>query len=828
MAKRRKSPADQGSLSLFTSHYEEDFLFRTLGDLIRKADVALGELVANAWDAGAERVAVVIPERSGEPLSVEDDGCGLTVEQFDQRWMTLSYNRQKHQGADAEFPPGRTGRRRAYGRNGQGRHGLFCFANTYTAETLRAGALHIFEVRVSSGAEPFASRMTSKAAKDGHGMRLSVIVERNRPDPDRIREVLASRFLHDPKFAVTVNGKSLPFTELPGFGGKRDLTVVDPVSKREVHLELSTVESEVGRTKHQSGVAFWVGNRLVGEPGWNVLGTPVLDGRTRPGRRLTFVVQTEDLHDEVLPDWTDFKKTDLMKGVGETVIEAVRETLRTHYAERVQETTREVMLVHGASLEVLQPGERLEVKEAVEAMAHSNPLVAEDVLSAAVEGIIEAKRKASVQALVRRLELLLRDDIEGIHRLLDEWSVRDALTVLDEIGRRIKVVEALEKLMGEQDVDELRVLHPLLTQARWLFGAEYDSPLYASNVGLRNAMKKVFGVDASAADFHNPRKRPDLLVLPNATLSAVATEDFEPGASVTSMRRVLLVELKRGGYTVGRKEMSQAEGYIEDLLNSGHVTGSPFIHAFVVGYNKDSLTTDVRTVGKNPEKGVVEAATFAQLVQTANMRLFKLREHVQERYPESGNDLVERIEGDAKTAEQLGLPLRVQSQDSNSGKVDSRVLPSVPKSDEYQSAVPVYDLAVAAGKFSDSQSPEPIGWMRLKPSRPLQRLMFVARVVGRSMEDGIPNGSWALFRQFPDPPSPTGIDGKRIVVQLRETDPDTGGKYTLKRWHVARYGDDGGIETVELRPDNPDFKSIMLSAKDGEIQPIAEFLEIVS
>ncbi|MGH7270037.1 MAG: hypothetical protein ACREJ3_06360, partial [Polyangiaceae bacterium] len=75
---------------------------------------------------------------------------------------------------------------------------------------------------------------------------------------------------------------------------------------------------------------------------------------------------------------------------------------------------------------------------------------------------------------------------------------------------------------------------------------------------------------------------------------------------------------------------------------------------------------------------------------------------------------------------------------------------------------------------------------------------------------------------------PTAIDGRRVIVQLREDDPDTGGQYTLKRWRVTKYTDDGGIASVELRPDNPDFKTIKLSAKDGEIRPVAEFLEIVT
>jgi hypothetical protein len=84
--------------------------------------------------------------------------------------------------------------------------------------------------------------------------------------------------------------------------------------------------------------------------------------------------------------------------------------------------------------------------------------------------------------------------------------------------------------------------------------------------------------------------------------------------------------------------------------------------------------------------------------------------------------------------------------------------------------------------------------------------MFVAKVAGRSMETAIPDGCWALFRLFPGgaAPAPTAPDGKRVVVQLRaDTDPEHGGSYTLKRWHVASVGKDGGAKEIELRSDTP-------------------------
>ena len=113
---------------LQTSLFEEDYLLRELGQVAHVPQVALTELVANAWDAGASSVKVILPSEIGGTLTVEDNGHGMTPDQFKRRWMTLGYDRLKHQGANVEFPKGKSARpRKAYGRNGVGRHGMLCF-----------------------------------------------------------------------------------------------------------------------------------------------------------------------------------------------------------------------------------------------------------------------------------------------------------------------------------------------------------------------------------------------------------------------------------------------------------------------------------------------------------------------------------------------------------------------------------------------------------------------------------------------------------------------------------------------------------------------------
>ena len=58
--------------------------------------------------------------------------------------------------------------------------------------------------------------------------------------------------------------------------------------------------------------------------------------------------------------------------------------------------------------------------------------------------------------------------MDTLNEILDEWSVSDIRVVLDEIDQRLKVINAIEQLCSDPSTDELHILHPLVSQAKWL------------------------------------------------------------------------------------------------------------------------------------------------------------------------------------------------------------------------------------------------------------------------------------------------------------------------------------------------------------------------
>ena len=640
----KKENPDQYSL------FEDGYLIRELPKGITgKPDVALTELVANAWDAGASRVDIIIPDEINGNLIIEDDGAGMSYEEFHSRWMKLCYNRLKHQGKHVVFPPKRSGLHRvAYGRNGIGRHGLLCFNDYYEIETGVDDERWKYRIVTDHPELPFSICTKELLESNKQGTRLQVRVNRHLPQAGSIKEIIAARFLHDPQFSVYVNGDVINLENHSGFLDQKKLT-----TKQNTALKILFFDAtKAARHTRQQGVAFWVSGRLVGEPSWVLGNSSPIDGRSHFAKRYTFIVKCDDLGTggHIKEDWTGFNDSEILDAVYETVSAYVGDKFRELSVQQVKQTSSKILRSKRSDIEQLRPSGRMEVKEFIDNITEKDPAIKEEALSIAVDAVIEIEKKRDGGELLKKLSHLSEEDIEGLNRVLDEWTVKDVTIVLDEIDTRLKVIEAIKKLSEDPDVDELHTLHPLITHARWVFGAEFDTSEYASNISLKNATAKVFGVNPTGEEFINPRKRPDLVCLKDSTYSVTGLEESNSDG-MFEFRKILLIELKRGGFEIGRDEMNQASGYVEDFLGSGYLDGNFEVNAFVVGSKINSKTQRDRTVGTH---GKINAITFGQIVRTAEQRLFRLRCVLGDRYdPVSGMDIFNDLKD--KDQQELGL-----------------------------------------------------------------------------------------------------------------------------------------------------------------------------
>ncbi len=138
----------------------------------------------------------------------------------------------------------------------------------------------------------------------------------------------------------------------------------------------------------------------------------------------------------------------------------------------------------------------------------------------------------------------------------------------------------------------------------------------------------------------------------------------------------------------------------------------------------------------------------------------------------------------------------------------------------YVNAVPLVDLKIAAGGFSDEQHllEEGTLWVQLPDEFRMARGIFVAQVVGESMNRRIPNGAWCVFRA-----NPVGTrNGKVVVVEHRDiSDPDTGSRLTIKVYESEKVQSDEGAwrhQRIILKPDSTDprYQSIILRPDQAE------------
>lgn len=631
---------DISQLSILPT-FGESFLNHHAGKIITDPHHAIVELVANCWDAGANKVKISWPTGEDRLVMIEDNGVGMTYDEFVQRWKELSYNRLQYQGSKVEFPKGsKKTTRTAFGRNGIGRHAMFCFANKYYVETQKDGKLHKFRVERSQGSTPFIINLEEERKVKGNGTRIYTKAEQNISDMNcsQLADLIGSRFVADPGFGIYVNGDPVTLEDLQHLCDVYSLNIGDLGT-----VEIRRFDSEkTGRTSKQSGLAWWVNHRLVGESTWEGDDGPLLDARMNIGKRITYVIEADYLVNFVKPDWSGFSAGPEINITRRKITEFVKGNLQDFLGDIRKARKRAVLSKNQDAIKRLPLISRENIAEFAEEVQENCPTLNQRDLNNTVKTLINLEESRSGYGLLEKLSKLNSNDLDNLDLILEEWTVADAKKVLDELRYRIDLISQLEKLVDAPTADELHDLQPLFERGLWIFGPEFESISFTSNQSLATVVKKLF----KGGVVDSPRKRPDFVILPDSSIGIYSCDAFDENHEVSGTATVIIVELKKGGFTISYNEKDQAMKYAREIRGSGKVNKFTKITCYVLGASVETSAGDPATEGSI----TVSPRAYNTVLKQAHSRTFNLLKKIEalNKFEQCDKDLEEIMREDSQ------------------------------------------------------------------------------------------------------------------------------------------------------------------------------------
>ena len=606
--------------------YDERFWEQYLGPrLVSDPVIAIVELVANTWDAGARKVEISWPVNQGDTLRIADDGEGMTETEFLHRWRSMSYDRLKNQGNTVSVDLGDAVRtRRVFGRNGIGRFAAFCFGKEYFVTTAKAGIQNRFQIQKGHTKPIEVQKIeTTEVTHSGTIVEVLDIIGINLP-PETIRTELGRRFLTDPAFQVWVNSVPIAFADIEN-KGLEIMSVNVPSLQTAVRVKIIDAQ-RTDPTGRQHGVAWHVLGRLVGECGWkDPEQKSLIDGRRVEAKRFTFIIEADLLQEAgaVKPDWSAFdEENETFLAVNAAVQSAITKRLLDVTREKRQETTASVRRSLNQQMTQMTPLRRERVKDFVEKVAEECPSLTENELKS-VAGVLANMEVANSQyGLLHKLHDLSPDQIDDLHQILEDWTVGMAKIVLDEIQSRMKLIEELRLKTADNSTLEVQELQPLFRQGLWIFGPEFETIHFTSNQGMTTVVQELFGASGEKGSL----KRPDFAILPDGSVGLYSYPDFDDEGAEIGVAKLVILELKAPDVPITDKEKQQCWGYVRELHQKGMLGLRTKVQGFVLGRRIEPIDRSETTHLDGRVK--ILPMDFSTVLQRADSRLLKLREKI--------------------------------------------------------------------------------------------------------------------------------------------------------------------------------------------------------
>ncbi|WP_182084416.1 ATP-binding protein [Aureimonas sp. ME7] len=517
-------------------------LARLLGEGYRSSELALRELVDNAWDADAPNVWVTLPEPlSGDPVIVRDDGVGMTAAALRNEYLKIAGDRRVRAGT---LTPRR--KRKVKGRKGIGKFAGLLLAREMRIDTVADGVRSsvVIDKRILLETERDLETVdlpleetSAEPGEIGTTVTLSSLEPRfNFPVADKLREILVREYARQEDFSVTVNGKVLTTEDIPGTSSR---TMGELPSTGAVDLRFTVSD---GKGKHgRPGIVVRVDGKSVGEPSMFGLDEDE-EIPVKLARRVFGEIEINGNDDFVAADWGGLiESSKAYAEIAEFVRRVVKAALKDAYA--IEMNLQEARLSKRIKERIAHLPEfrRKYAHEAIQRILRRFYEEGTDRIEAIVDVALDALEHDAYWDVLQRINAASEGEVGEFADSLAEFGILELSAIGRQASVRLRFLDGLEELALRKETLEADV-HKAIETNLWVLGRGFST--MSSNRTLRDIVRR-FGSGLPEAS--RETKRPDLLL--SQALDGTRT----------------LIEFKRPSHFIDRADVAQAEAYRDDL-----------------------------------------------------------------------------------------------------------------------------------------------------------------------------------------------------------------------------------------------------------------------
>lgn len=327
------------------------------------------------------------------------------------------------------------------------------------------------------------------------------------------------------------------------------------------------------------------------------------------------------LRDEVQPDWTGFKETQRARRIIEIVNSRILESIKNLMQDIRSSTKKLALSEHTGTIKQLTILSKEQIGKFVDDVQMKCPTMSHKDLSNTIGILAKLEQSRRGYGLLQQLANISTNDLDDLAKILNNWTINDAKMVLDELHFRLKLIKDIESLAENPETNELHELQPLFESGLWIFGPEFEGVQFFSNKSLSTIVSEFF----KGKTLEHPMKRPDFVALPDTSIGVYSGDAYGENGEVCGISKVLIVELKKGGYRITQKEKRQAMDYALEIKISGNISPETKIVCYVLGAAVDPSSNQVSREGDKIE---VIPRPYSTILRQAHARTFNLMKRI--------------------------------------------------------------------------------------------------------------------------------------------------------------------------------------------------------